>query len=444
MRYSFVDVETTGLDPNESAIIELAIVTTDAAGIPLDRFETILNPLRQMKATKIHGIRAADITAAPTFPLVAAEVADRLDGTVLVAYNASFDRQFVSHAMKAAGGSLDAAWICALDHARGRRPDLDRHRLVDVAAALGCDPEGSLHSALIDAELCASIFFALGACDQPARPATARSRTTHRVPSMTRDVADDHGTSRRPVAKVRDLRRSTSDITPIVSGLCEAFDDGKVTLAEVKDLGASLEASAMTAGDLLAAFNGFLDVELARILTDGVVDGEERDRLRIISHHLGYPAPYIEGRLEGQGPIPLGGELQPGLAVVFTNVEDDFEWELAAACSERGICPRFGVSTTTDLVVFDGSPTTGKARKAQELGVPLMPLDDFCDALGVPSSASTHGIDAPPPAYRYSGSELTSSAPAGVVVPSPPHGETSARTSLGDRLRRFVRGTKTS
>ena len=105
-RFVFLDVETTGLNIADSCIVEIAIVTTNESGQIVDRYESVLNPLTRMAATKIHGIRATTVAAAPTFPLIVAEVLERIDGSTVVAYNADFDRRFVEEEVRRACGDL--------------------------------------------------------------------------------------------------------------------------------------------------------------------------------------------------------------------------------------------------------------------------------------------------------------------------------------------------
>lgn len=383
--YAFVDVETTGLDVTDSSIVEIGIVATNEHGVVIDEYETVINPLHKMAATKIHGIRASTIAAAPTFELVAAEIAERLDGAVLVAYNARFDSKFVGRAMADVGGTLSGDWTCAMTTATHQLPQLLRRRLVDVADSLGVAFDGDAHSAGGDARVCAEVFFAL-----PGRPAgtpcAAAALLSRRVPALRRVDADDHGASRKPVASNRSLELSRPVDRALIAEIRSVFDDNVVTLAEAKSIVHQADTAGLTAGDLLAAYNSFLDEELGAVLADGYVDADERLKLRVISHHLGFPAPYIEARLGGAGRPELARWLVPGMATVFTGFQEDEAWYLTQLCAELGIAVRHGVAKTTDLVVHDGPPTTGKARKATELGIPLMPISDFRDALGVSAS----------------------------------------------------------
>ncbi|NOX31637.1 MAG: 3'-5' exonuclease, partial [Actinobacteria bacterium] len=375
--YAFVDVETTGLDVQDSSIVEIGIISTNERGEIFDRYETLINPLRKMAATKIHGIRATAISAAPTFELIAADVAERLDGAVVVACNARFDSSFVGHAMEEVGGHITRDWTCAMAAASSQLPNLSRRRLTDVAATLGLEPDGLLHSASADADLCARVFFALPSRPSPSRCRAAAFMHAYRVPPMPRSIADDQGTSRRPFSQVRSLEVSGPANVALIAELKDVFADNVVTLNEAKSVSTLIDSERLTAGDVLAGFNQYLEEEITAVLADGVVDAEERLKLRAISHHLGYPAPYIERRLAGEPAPSLDFLLAPGISVVFTGLSDEDSWDLTLRCAEQGVAIRHSVSKATDLVVYDGSPTTRKATKATELSIPLMPLLEF-------------------------------------------------------------------
>jgi DNA polymerase-3 subunit epsilon len=58
-RLAFLDLETRGFSPRKGErIVEVAIITTDWEGQVQDRFETLVNPLREVTGTEIHGFTA--------------------------------------------------------------------------------------------------------------------------------------------------------------------------------------------------------------------------------------------------------------------------------------------------------------------------------------------------------------------------------------------------
>src|SRR3954447_9618292 len=76
-RFAVIDVETTGLSPEQNRILEIAVVTTDPRGRVLDEWATRLNPQGPVGASHIHGITDADVAHAPLFTDVVTELNQR-------------------------------------------------------------------------------------------------------------------------------------------------------------------------------------------------------------------------------------------------------------------------------------------------------------------------------------------------------------------------------
>ena len=70
-----VDVETTGFGRFDR-IVEVAVVVMDQDDCRvLAEFDTLINPLRDVGPTEIHGITATMVEAAPTFGEIGNNVA---------------------------------------------------------------------------------------------------------------------------------------------------------------------------------------------------------------------------------------------------------------------------------------------------------------------------------------------------------------------------------
>jgi DNA polymerase-3 subunit epsilon len=95
--FAFLDVETTGLDPNSGdKICEIAVIKT-VNGQIADEFVTLLNPGRTIpeRAVSIHGITQTMVNRSPFFRDIANDLLDFLNDTVIVAHNARFDLEFL-------------------------------------------------------------------------------------------------------------------------------------------------------------------------------------------------------------------------------------------------------------------------------------------------------------------------------------------------------------
>lgn len=157
--FATIDFETTGLFPNgNDRAIEVAIVHSDPDGTITGRWDTLLNPGRDLGRQDIHRISAAEILGAPTFADIAPELIDYLDGRVLVAHNASFDTRFLLAELARAEvwTSHDLVTLCTMQLARVYLPGSGR-ALVDCCAAFDIELEGA-HRASVDAGATAQLL----------------------------------------------------------------------------------------------------------------------------------------------------------------------------------------------------------------------------------------------------------------------------------------------
>jgi len=133
-----VDVETTGLNPIEDRITEIAMMKV-RDGVLQDEFSTLINPLVSIPAsiTNLTGIDNLMVADAPTAREVAPTIADFLGDAVFVAHNAQFDWGFVSEtAMRERGIELFNQQLCTVKLSRRILPHLTSKSLGPVASAL--------------------------------------------------------------------------------------------------------------------------------------------------------------------------------------------------------------------------------------------------------------------------------------------------------------------
>ena len=85
-----IDCETTGLGRHDR-IVEIAALTLDPkTWEPVDEYDTLINPERDLGPVGLHGITASMVEAAPVFSEVAAALARRIHNAILVAHNLPF------------------------------------------------------------------------------------------------------------------------------------------------------------------------------------------------------------------------------------------------------------------------------------------------------------------------------------------------------------------
>lgn len=94
---AFVDVEATGLNVTTDRICSAAIIILNEDLSREDVWYSLINPMVPIPAesTEKHGITDAMVKDAPSFPVVAAEILERLERRDLGGYNAPFDLQIL-------------------------------------------------------------------------------------------------------------------------------------------------------------------------------------------------------------------------------------------------------------------------------------------------------------------------------------------------------------
>jgi DNA polymerase-3 subunit epsilon len=149
--FAFLDVETTGLDPNSGdKICEIAVIKT-VNGQIADEFVTLINPGRNIpeRAVSIHGITQTMVNRAPLFRDMAKDLLDFLNDTVIVAHNARFDLEFLRSELRNLNLSLPENNIIDTLAIARRYYTFPSNSLGDIARYIGL-PIDKQHRALAD------------------------------------------------------------------------------------------------------------------------------------------------------------------------------------------------------------------------------------------------------------------------------------------------------
>jgi DNA polymerase-3 subunit epsilon len=155
--YAVVDVETTGLG-RDDRIVSAAVYRLDARGDVQDHWYSPVNPQRDPGPVWIHGLTSAMLDDAPLFPEIAATLAERLDGRVLVAHNAVFDWSMLAREYARANSAAPVEHrLCTIVLSKELRLPLANHKLESLAAHYGVVQQRA-HHALDDARVLAEAF----------------------------------------------------------------------------------------------------------------------------------------------------------------------------------------------------------------------------------------------------------------------------------------------
>jgi DNA polymerase-3 subunit epsilon len=157
-----VDTETNGLSGDRCEVTEIGAVLVGGGELH-ERWETLV-PVRAPLSRGIQrftGVSQAMVDEAPPADVTLPELAEQLEGRVLVAHNASFDRRVLAQAFARVGVAWpDPPTLCTVALARRLHPLARQRKLRPLAESLGIDVEVS-HRALADAETCARVLCAL-------------------------------------------------------------------------------------------------------------------------------------------------------------------------------------------------------------------------------------------------------------------------------------------
>jgi DNA polymerase-3 subunit epsilon len=157
-----VDTETNGLAGDRCEVTEIGAVLVGGGELH-ERWETLV-PVRAPLSRGIQrftGVTQAMVDEAPPAEMTLPELAEQLDGRVLVAHNAAFDRRVLEQAFRRAGVAWpDPPALCTVALARRLHPLARQRKLAPLAESLGIDV-GVTHRALADAETCARVLCAL-------------------------------------------------------------------------------------------------------------------------------------------------------------------------------------------------------------------------------------------------------------------------------------------
>jgi predicted DnaQ family exonuclease/DinG family helicase len=160
-----IDLETTGLDPEKDAIIELGAVKF-SGGIATDRFSQLLNPLRPLSPfiTELTGIKNSDLKGMPLLEDKADQFIDFVGDLQMVGHHFSFDLGFLSAAFPTAN-HFNRSRTIPLSHdtsqtSRFIYPCLDSYSLANLVSQFKIKNK-SCHRAVEDAEATGMLFIKL-------------------------------------------------------------------------------------------------------------------------------------------------------------------------------------------------------------------------------------------------------------------------------------------
>lgn len=413
--FSVLDVETTGLFPQKhDRIVEVAIVRLDGNGDSLDEFTTLVNPERDIGPTRIHGISSRDVVGAPVFREVAGDIATRITGTVLVAHNAKFDRDFLSEEFARLGHDLPRVpAVCTLHLARQTHRLVSSYKLSALCADLGIPHEHS-HTALGDARATATLFKTLLrrvwatkgksladlGCDPTTMPpasAWPRLEPSGKRRDRTLGVQQEEPSFLAGLVSRLTVTPSTNSAAAVeyIDLLNRALEDRRVTAEEAELLLETAARWGLSQNEVLLIHHNYLTSLVAIARQDGTVTELELSDLREVSGLLGYKSSYADQLISSPAETHPDHQHRPspltGLSVCFTGESTCTRGGVPIQRSEAeqlaehaGLTVQASVTKKLDILVLaDPDSLSGKAQKARRYGTRLIAEPVFWREIGV-------------------------------------------------------------
>lgn len=416
-----IDVETTGFSAEQDRVVEIACLRIDVAGNVIDELHTLIDPRQAVGASFVHGLDESALAGAPTFADVAPALLALLDGSLIVAHNASFDTGFLRAELSRAGAhtsGMPYACTMALRRQVGL-PGPTAHKLswacwqegiaIETAHAAVCDARatGALASRYLNyAERCGRRRLS----DLPARGRAAESwaeapcgPAANGRRSVT--LRPRPGVSSCPPALHRQVPASPEHITVYARALDQAIEDFQVDEAEVSELSWLVGELGLTSEQVRTAHEQLLRAQLDERLADGLLTWAEQQELRALARLLGIgerelgellAAAEQVATVEGRGGALVTKSAGGGLSVCFTG---EFvamplsREEVSELAADAGMTVARGVSKKLDLLVcLDPYTGTSKLRKAAEYETVVIDQPTFLALAGV--QAAPEGVTA--------------------------------------------------
>ena len=165
-RLVFLDVETSGLDPQDHEILEICLMDKDGNVLLHSKVKPQHIESAHPKALEINGYNEADWADAPSFAELAPQIHELLKWCIAVGHNPCFDLGFIKAELKRGdpkllkGVGYHMVDTVALAYEHLSDCGLDKLSLVNVCKFIGVKLENA-HTAEADTDACRQVYFKL-------------------------------------------------------------------------------------------------------------------------------------------------------------------------------------------------------------------------------------------------------------------------------------------
>ncbi|HKI45164.1 MAG TPA: exonuclease domain-containing protein [Balneolales bacterium] len=415
MMFSIFDLETTGFSPTRGdKIIEIGVVKINENDQIVDKYSTLINPERDISNYYIHGIEPGLVKHAPAFREVKHFVKSFLNGSTLVAHNASFDLRFLENELVDQKTRLDG--VCTIKLSRSVDASLSSRRL-DVLCEYYDIEINNSHEALSDALATAKLFIKLKDeflsnygirrfRQQFVNPVSFKSNSLKCPAKIEYRRSEAFDESQREKNKLQDFikRLPTDSITvdenskQYLDTLTEILSDRIISHTELIKLEELVEEFGLSKVQIVSLHKQYLIEVIKVYLLDGKISDFERNDLVDLTQLLGLKQSDIEtliasakaGGIISNNKFHFNNTVQ-GKSICFTGqlqsrisgkpVERSLAQKIA---QQHGMIIKKNVSKKLDyLVAADPNTMSGKAKKAREYGLKILAEPEFWRLIGM-------------------------------------------------------------
>ena len=378
-----LDVETTGIGPTHQVVEVSGVIYETEFDELIGEFDTLVRPTRSIdsEASQIHGLRASDLSMAPTFAEVGPMLARLFHRRPVIAYNVQFDTRILNEEFQRNGIDFQIHQQACAYTPFGER----QLRLEEAAERIGYKHENA-HTALADARAAFAIsahhgwdnmLSRAGRTEHFSNVKVGTVRTLSRYQAGHTDVYD-----LKPFSRLREFRDPTAEEGYLLL-LDEFLKDKSFSQEELAELDTYASQNQIGVGlkhELHRTYFGALESAARR----GGVTNHEAKLLREYAELLD---------VDVEVTVTDFGQFVPKIGSLICHTGDSLLDNRVLSKEEvQGIVESLGFSFTDELrksdnvsllLVADDGHESGKTRKAEQWGIPTMTLESFIQFMAI-------------------------------------------------------------
>lgn len=395
-----LDTETTGFSfSGNDRIVEIAAIKYNLAFEELGRFETLLNPRRDLGAQHVHGIEAAWILNAPEFADVCDELLAFLDNSIIIGHNVEFDLNFLKAEFRRSGRlepEFEGHYLDTLRISKSVFGISQACKLSDLAALLGFETFG-FHAALADVQSTSLLIQELVARDVVVSALlNEAAENPLLVPNNQNEVSTVLVTRPRLAADINfgfilslvdglpSDSVNSADRSSYLEYLRRAIADGFITNNEAEELLQIAQGIGLSLEDISEVHKEVFTGITAAAWADGELSEFEKGLISQVARQLGVGELELEAAKSGKGyaSAKSGQLLNLGDIVVLTGTMHPPKSEVARLIVEFGAVVSDTLTKKASLLVAaDPNTLSGKGQKARSWGIPIVSTAQLLSAL---------------------------------------------------------------